>query len=440
MISRITILLLIAALLFTSHQYSIDSSAKQITIVSQQAAAIAGTLATPITTPVVCRIVDKLQEKDTELQQTVLNVGSQDIEYTEDRVVFSGGKVSVIQKKQKDPEKQIALKVLHTDTCQVEIIVITKRGDELVAPTGWEIEPVIRSNGIRWNYWNTEYQIKKPQSVIVLKNKYPNIIDKTVTETVKDKNGKKKKVTRTERTIEPIIYAPYSQSVHTPDVVAKGREHIQNLVKQALDDLRMRKVMSRAYPDKLVADVPVFSNTFFERLPIIEHADMTEFTLEPQRTTERVLAIIGLNGTQDSNVAFAYTGNSAGANGLMQFTDNGKPGKPGTYTSVSQRYPKAKLNPDFAAGARDHINAMKAAILLHDLNLEYLIKKYGKSIATDPRLEEYLAALYNASPASVTKSLTASLALQASEWTDKLLQETQGYISKLRYLRATSNR
>lgn len=438
MIPKILIPVVIGLLIFTSHRYSQDSSAKQITIISQQAAAIAGTLAKPISTPVTCRIIDKLQEKDHELRTVELKVGERDIEYTEDRVAFVDGKISILQKKQKDPEKQIALKVLRMDTCEVEIILITKRGDELIAPAGWEIEPVIRSNGIRWNYWNTEYEVKKPAHAIVLKNKYPNIVEKVVTETIKDKNGKKKKVTRTVREIEPIVYAPYSQKVHTQDVVAKGREHIQNLVKQAMDDLRARKVMSRAYPDKLVSDVPALSATFFERLPIIEHADMTEFTLEPQRTTERVLAIIGLNGTEDTNVAFAYTGNSAGANGLMQFTDNGKPGKPGTYTSVSQRYPKAKLNPDFSEGVRDHVNAMKAAVLLHDLNLEYLIKKYGKGIATDPRLEEYLAALYNASPASVTKSLTASLATQASEWTDKLLRETKGYITKLRYLRSSA--
>jgi len=437
MIYRFLFISLLILSLVLTHRYSQDSHAKQITIISQQAAAIAGTLATPIVTPGTCRIVDKLNENEDQLKAIELKVGKEDIEYSENRIAFADGKITVLEKKQKDPEKEIALKVLHTDTCQTEIIVITKRGDALIAPQGWEIEPVVRSNGIRWNYWNTEYTIKKPTSTIVLKNKYPNITDKTVTETIKEKNGKKRKVKRVERTVEFIIYAPYSQSVHTADVVARGREYIQNLVQEALDDLRAKKVMSRAYPDKLVADVPVFSATFFERLPIIEHADMTEFTLEPQRTTERVLAIIGLNGIDDTNVAFAYTGNSAGANGLLQFTDNGKPGKPGTYTSVSLKYPKAKLNPDFAEGARDHVNAMKAAVLLHDLNLEYLIKKYGKNIATDPRLEEYLAALYNASPASVTKSLTASLAAQANEWTDKLLRETKGYIAKLRYLQNT---
>lgn len=435
MIFRIFLAALLILSIVLTHQYSKDSSAKQITIISRQAAAIAGTLATPVATPVVCRVIDKLHEKDDILAATELKVGDQDIEYSEDRIAFVDGKISIIQKKQKDPEKQIALKVLHKDTCLVEIVVITKRGDELVAPSGWEIDPVVRSNGIRWNYWNTEYAVKKPGNVIVLKNKYPNIVEKKVTERVRGRDGIWRKVTRTERAIEPIVYAPYSRSVHTPDVVAKGREHVQTLVKRAMDDLRAKKVMSRAYPDKLVADVPAMSATFFERLPIIEHADMTEFTLEPQRTTERVLAIIGLNGTEDSNVAFAYTGNTAGASGLLQFTDNGKPGKPGTYTSVSQKYPKAKLNPDFAEGAKDHVNAMKAAILLHDLNLEYLMKKYGAGIATDPRLEEYLAALYNASPSSVTKSLTASLSQQATEWTDKLLRETKGYITKLRYLR-----
>jgi hypothetical protein len=427
MMRLLSLMLLIASLILASGQYS---RAKEITIVSQQAAAIAGTLATPV--PLPCRIIDKLNEKDDQLSATPITVGTEDIDYTEERVSLSGGKISLVQKKRSEPAKQIALKVLHTDTCEVEIIVITKRGETLEAPVGWDIEPVVRSNGIRWNDWNTEYNIKTPAHAIVLKNKYPNIVDKKIAETVKDKKGRKVKVTRTERTVEPIIYAPYSRSVHTPDVVAKGREYVQLLVQKAIDDLRAKQVPSRAYPGKLVADVPVFAPAFFEHLPIIEHADMTEFTLEPQRTTERVLAIIGLNGTDESNVAFAYTGNSAGANGLLQFTDNGTSG---TYRSVSQRYPKAKLNPDFTQGARDHVNAMEAAILLHDLNLQYLIKKYGSSIATDPRLEEYLAALYNASPKSVTKSLSASLIQQTGEWTDKLLRETKGYITKLRYLR-----
>ena len=104
-------------------------------------------------------------------------------------------------------------------------------------------------------------------------------------------------------------------------------------------------------------------------------------------------------------------------------------------------YPSARLVTDFVSGAADHVNSIKAAILLYDYNLRGLIKSNGQKVLQDPRLEEYLAASYNGSPSRATKSLSASILSSVADWIDALTSkkgglasETRGYLVKLRYL------
>lgn len=383
---------------------------------------------TPVLAPVRCNVMENLDNEDDEkLTALELQVGNEDIIYSEDRVAVIGSRLILAKNSSSEPSKEIALKILNLRTCSVDIVVVTKVGERLIAPSGWYIRPVTRQNGIRWNTWNTEYEVLVPGDSVVIKNKYPIVTRKTVSKKIKTKTGITRTVWETVREKEYRLYAPYSQAVHLPQVVERGRQYLTILIENAYEELRRKKVYSRAFPDKLVVDVPVFSRASFERLPIIEHGDLAEFMDDPRRTSERVLVLLGLNGPN----TFSYTCSSASACGMYQFTDNGIQG---TYTTIRKKYAKANLMKDFGEGARNHLNVAQAAILLYDNNLGYLMNRYGEDIAKDPRLEEYLAAMYNASPKSVVNSISPALSAKRWEWTGNLLTETKGYIVKLRYL------
>ena len=380
----------------------------------------------PVAEDESCPLLERIDEAKTMLSDVTLDVGDRDIAYSEVR----HGTTRIYN----DPEKEFALIVLHEQRCELELITITKRGDELIAPEGWEIEPVLRLSGIRWNNWNTEFKITKPANAVVVANVEPFIVaERPEQRLIKD--GKVRTVYTTSRTIEYRPYVPYSRDLHTYSrviqddaLVIAAREYLEDLVARVYATLRERGVRSRAFPERLVTELPFLTQEMFVRLPIIEHIDMLEFVIEPDRMVERVLVIIGGNKED----AFVFTCSHAGACGMMQFTDrNGN----GTYSMILDRYPEAKLTLDFQEGAKDHLNAMMAAVLLHDNNLRMLVNVFGEDIAEDPHLEEYLAALYNASPASVVPAITLGRVNPKNDWAEFLqIEETAGYMVKLRHL------
>lgn len=371
-----------------------------------------------------CSVAEKLKEQNLELKNIPLQVGKEEIIYTERRISTNEqGRISVTQKEFKDPARQIALEILNLKTCETRVIVITKRGAELIASPGYIIDVIERPNGIRWNYWNTQYRIAKPGDFVVIRNKWPDTKIITESKLVKNKSGKMVRIKQEKQVIEEFIYSPYSTELHTGEVVASAKDYLDKLVARAFQVLRERKVYSKSLPKNLVSDVEALKPEYFERLPILEQTDLSEFILDPDQTSERPLVTIGLNGP----AAFSKTGSKAGARGLMQYT------KP-TYDGMRQQYPKAKLIADFEQGTSDHLNSMIAAILLYDYNLRDLIKKFGSNITKDPRLEEYLAAAYNGRPVTAHKSLSESIGAGLSDWISKLKSETKGYMLKLRYL------
>lgn len=349
---------------------------------------------------------EKISEYDKELEEIELAVGSEDITYYENRITLNGRVPVVNEVRRTDPEREIALKLLNTQTGDTEIIKIVKHGGELISPPGYSIEIRERVNGVRWNAWNTHYAVLEPASTIVIKNKYPII--------KRERGG---------RVIEEFMYTPYSEELHTPEMVEAGRTYIQDSVVSAFNTLHARGAQSQSTPNTLVADTKILSPDFFERLPLLEQSDFTEFLYDPSRIAERVLVLIGLNREN----AFAQTGSIAGAFGWIQFTE-------GTYHYIRRLYPEAQLIEDFETGAADHLNSMMAAILLHDNNLEGLMDRHGDAIVSDPRLEEYLAASYNGSPLTASKSLTASILGRLDDWINRLRPETKGFLAKLRYL------
>lgn len=354
--------------------------------------------------PVGCVLSDRMDEARTLLEPIAISVGKTKFGYTENR---AGNVVEF-----SEPEKKIVLAVMDDETCLLQTTSILQRGEKLIAPAGFDIEVVTRSNGIRWNNWATEFRVTRPKHLVVIALKYPLV--------------------QPQKDVIPVYYTPYSQELHVPELVRFGEEYLEQLASRAYTELRKRHVPSNAVAGKMVPDVTAIRPEFLARLAPIEHMDMTEFMLDPAWTTERIHIVIGANRERVAT----YTCSIASACGLMQFTE-------GTYNLMREIYPEAGLVADFQSGARNQLNAMKAALLLHDYNTALLVKSFGKEILKDGRLEEFLAAAYNTGVGRVIAVLGVSQRDKVTDWAvasgsedgEVLLNETKGYIAKLRYLR-----
>ena len=392
-------------------------------------------------------ILDKLAEKDNELAKVPVLIGHKEVVYYENRYTLLPHKTqiecdkrkglwsekdqvckSIVRKRASDKEMTLGLKLLNTETKEVEVIAIQTKinidGVSVVAPNGYRIEIVERPNGIRWNWWNTLYRVISPENTVVIKNNYPRETTEVVSRVVK---GKVKKETR--KVIKGFLYVLHSEYFEQEEnrniLVQAGREYLKGIVLEAFNTLRERGI---------AVDAEILLPRFFERLPLLEQGDFTEFQLDPQKTVDRVLIILGANREN----AWKYTCNGVSACGWVQFT-------PLTYKNVRIGNPAAKLTVDFREGAGNHLNSMMAAILLHKINLTPLVKKFGEKILNDPRLEEYLAASYNGAPKWAHNSLSATISKGLPDWayalspTRKdsrggLRNETRDFMFKLRYL------
>jgi len=356
------------------------------------------------------QIQAKIKEGTELVKNVTLGVGDEKIPYTEKRI-RSGESISVSSQKFSDYEREIALVLLHQKSGKLDVVKIVKRGGQLVSPPGYQINVVERMNGIKWNHWATQYKVVSPKDTIVILNKYPV-----------EANG----------TIEYFVYSPFSNDLAHPEILKEGARYLNEVVERARKDLRDHQVMSRSVPGKLVIDV--LPADFFKHLPFLEQSDLLEALWDSDYAINRVLGTLGSN----KDKAWTLSSNYAGANGWVQFTDNWKRGKPGTYSSIARLYPMAKLNPNFKEGAADHVNSMKAAILLYDNNLGLLVKEFGTDIAQNSKLDEFLAAAYNGPPSKVISSLNQSgstATATRSNWFEGLFAETEGYIAKLRLLK-----
>lgn len=354
-----------------------------------------------------CDIFAQITAAKERLASVPLVIGDKEYKYTE---VRAGRAVAF-----KDPEKQIGLGLLNADTCTMRTVIITKRGDELIAPRGWDIKPVRRANGIRWNNWATEYSVNEPSGWFVIGVKYPYVQEKT-----------------------DVLYTAYNQRLDMPELIAAGRTYPRTVADRAYEKLRAAGVVSRTDPERLVADVPLIASDYAARRLPIEHMDQTEFILDPAWTTDRVHVLIGAN----RDAMASYTCSPAAACGPLQWTS-------GTYRIIARTYPAAHLISDFVAGARDPLNAMVATILLDDYNLSVvqhtLHPNEFATLVADPRItEEILASAYNTGVGRTLAVVRAYLANgKKGDWiaavgkakNSHLLAETKGYIMKLRYIR-----
>jgi hypothetical protein len=258
--------------------------------------------------------------------------------------------------------REVTLAVWDKETGNIDLVKGVKdgRGLALTSPSPSNI--VVKSS----NWINSDYQSQDPTHLVVAV-RYP--IHHEV------KQGSKAIAYETEQA----VYTPYSTTLHQPEVIARGKKVVDDLVASALTDLRARGIKSRAQPDKLVADV--IDTDLLTSIAVIEHADSAALRRDPAGTIDRVYATIGLN----PGVAYNYSRSSAGALGLFQFI-------PSTYNSLAKQ--GYGLKPVFEDGMRDHQNAMKAAAIYMDI----ILAQYPAAVRaanTDFKTFEYIAAGYN---------------------------------------------
>jgi hypothetical protein len=195
-----------------------------------------------------------------------------------------------------------------------------------------------------------------------------------------------------------VVYTPYSPEIATEAVIERGIQVQRRLIDKAYDRLKDRHVFSRAFPGRSIADI--IPKDVVTVLLINEHIDPGKFIAAGLAgpLTRQVLTIIATNGDK----AYAYSVSPAGARGLVQMI-------PSTYSLLRAKYPEARLNPDFATGMADALNALAAQVLLCDADWQTIRSRVDMPAH---RVGPYLAAAYNGGVGRVLSVLEG----EASEW------------------------
>jgi hypothetical protein len=197
------------------------------------------------------------------------------------------------------------------------------------------------------------------------------------------------------QTAKPIVYLPFTEDTFDPGFVSGGKDFLTSTAATALEELRLAKVPSAAFPGTLLADaVPLEVVT---TLAVIEQTDDRDYVQKQALAFEEVLSQYGLKEGE----AYRYSVSSAKALGPMQFTN--RRGN-GTYAAVVRRCPGARLDPVFERGATNLLNAMKAAVCLLDLEVAIMRADIREAYKKNPVvLGIFPVAAYNGGPRNVAK-------------------------------------
>lgn len=197
------------------------------------------------------------------------------------------------------------------------------------------------------------------------------------------------------QTAKPIIYLPFTEDTFDPGFVDSGKAFLVATARQAIEELRLAKVPSAAFPGELLADsIPL---SVITTLAVIEQTDDADYVRKQTVAFEEVLSQYGLKQEE----AYRYSVSSANALGPMQFTN--RRGN-GTYSLVVRRCRGANIDPVFERGATNLLNAMKAAVCLLDLELAGMRADIRSAYRTNPSvLGIFPVAAYNGGPRNVTK-------------------------------------
>jgi len=205
----------------------------------------------------------------------------------------------------------------------------------------------------------------------------------------------KKKWRAAVETAKPIVYLPFNEDTLDPLFVSGGTEFLISTARKAIEEFRLAKAPSVAFPGELIADV--VPAEVISTLAVIEQTDDADFVQKKSGAFNEVLSQYGLKREE----AYRYSVSSAAALGPMQFTN--KRGN-GTYALVVRRCPEANLDPNFERGATDLLNAMKAAICLFDIELSQM--RSDIRVAYHDNMEVlgiFPVAAYNGGPRNVAK-------------------------------------
>lgn len=271
---------------------------------------------------------------------------------------------------------------------------------------------VARSNGI-----NSEYRVKGGEIVVAVR--YP----------IYTEERKKTKKQPALFSVRDVVYTPYAKVLHTPEMVSEGKKWLDERMTVVFDTLRAEGRRSRAFPDRLLADV--MDHEFARLILLVEHVDTGAVEDDPYRQLENVLVTLAAN----KETSYRYSKSTAGALGLAQFM-------PSTYKSLAAKIDQ-KLIPNFELGMGDPENAIRATVIYLDYLLASLPASARAAYATERWMAiEYVAAAYNAGPARVAKAMKV--------WEEnfnkddrphilsrsRLKRETMEYVLKIRMFRA----
>lgn len=251
----------------------------------------------------------------------------------------------------------------------------------------------------------------------------------------------------------PHVYTPYSEQIHSDELVAEGKTYLSATIQKAMEKLESKKVPSRAFPGEYVHWK--FSPDFIESIIINEHMDHDEFNesiAAPAEQTvkrpgrkhplqmlvEKVFVILGANKEYAFMFSRSRNPEPLRAYGMPQFIQE-------TYRMVYKSYPDARLIKNFYEGMRDHKNAIQAMILLFDRDLSEFSPKARALCEESPDLlEDCLAVAYNGG----VRRLNGVIETYGEEWDRQksvkpghrtlqkgLTKETIIYLEKLRKIR-----
>ncbi len=278
--------------------------------------------------------------------------------------------------KQKPPEwRVVELALWNTETDDVRLVTVEKNGSSLRAVP---LDLQIRVRG--GSGYDTDYAVT-PSTNVVVGVRYP-IVESVV--------EKKKTVYKT----HDMVYVPYTVSLHTPEVINWGKVVLDQLVKNALDDMRSKRIASRAFPGQLLADAA--DPIALKSIMAIEHMDHASVRTGADDRLDLFYVELALNEEH----AFHTAVSSAGANGLLQFI-------PSTYASIVKNWPQLGLIKDFETGMGDLPNAIKAGMAYLDGVWSDLPAQAKDSRVTSPEaMRAYLIAAYNTGGIRVRRAIT----------------------------------
>jgi hypothetical protein len=125
----------------------------------------------------------------------------------------------------------------------------------------------------------------------------------------------KKQWRATVATAVPIVYLPFTEDTLDPQFVSGGKEYLLSTARKALEELRIAKAPSLAFPGESLGDV--VPAEVLTTLAVIEQTDDRDFIQNQQEAVNEVLSHYGLKREE----AFRYSVSSAAALGPMQFTN-----------------------------------------------------------------------------------------------------------------------